>query len=203
MPLHIMLNIAKFEGSIQSIVNISQCQKSMRRGLQNYRLDLSVHAFTQQQIEAAARFFQIIGVDLTTAAAAASSTAATNESLFQCCPNLETVVGSNTDINLNLFRHTPKIQHIDLPGGNITGDIAVFQHCPELRLINCRESKKVVGDIMHLQNCSNLTSFAMLRTRVAGNARVVREHLHNLVKFDCQSTQITGKTSDFRFCTNL
>jgi len=52
MPLHIMLNIAKFEGSIQSIVNISQCQKSMRRGLQNYRLDLSVHAFTQQQIEA-------------------------------------------------------------------------------------------------------------------------------------------------------
>ena len=89
------------------------------------------------------------------------------------------------------------------PGGNITGDIAVFQHCPELRLINCRESKKVMGDIMHLQNCSNLTSFAMLRTRVAGNARVVREHLHNLVKFDCQSTQITGKTSDFRFCTNL
>ena len=195
MPLHIMLNIAKFEGSIQSIVNISQCQKSMRRGLQNYRLDLSVHAFTQQQIEAASRFFQIVGVDITYASSVSK--------LFQCCPNLETVVGSNTDINLNLFRHTPKIQHIDLPGGNITGDIAVFQHCPELRLINCRESKNVMGDIMHLQNCSNLTSFAMLRTRVAGNARVVREHLHNLVKFDCQSTQITGKTSDFRFCTNL
>ena len=170
-------------------------KRETKNMLHAIRVHVHFTGSTQQQIEAASRFFQIVGVDITYASSVSK--------LFQCCPNLETVVGSNTDINLNLFRHTPKIQHIDLPGGNITGDIAVFQHCPELRLINCRESKKVVGDIMHLQNCSNLTSFAMLRTRVAGNARVVREHLHNLVKFDCQSTQITGKTSDFRFCTNL
>ena len=255
MPAHIMVHIAQYDGTVQSIVSVSQCQRAMHRFLRNYRLDLSKQMLTKEQIISCAAYFNITGLDLSSFSKQESIDHMS--SIFQCLPSLEKLIVSNLDTaccssvphlrHLNIgsvfctdsssndtlsflqhlpmleylsiksfpsdlrgdighFIHTPSIQHIDL---NITtasvvhGDIAVFQQCPDLRWVNLREGASVVGDIVALQQCPNLVCFSMLRTGVHGNTEIVRTSLRKLEKFDCQSTQITGKTSDFRFCNNL
>jgi hypothetical protein len=105
--------------------------------------------------------------------------------------------------NIKHFAHTPFIQNIDLPS-TVGGNISVLRHLPCLRRISLREARRVFGDIVALQHCPNLEHFSVLRTRLHGDTNVVRtSSLDKLEKFDCQSTHISGKISDFRFCNNL
>lgn len=120
-------------------------------------------------------------------------------------PNIEhvSIEHANQRGDVQHFVHTPHVQHISIPNRNLRGNIAFVQHCPALRHINFREARHVVGDIVNLQHCPHLKCFAMLRTGVSGDTRVVRRHLRCLEKWDVQSTRLRGKTSDFRFCDDL
>jgi hypothetical protein len=260
IPAHVMILIAKFEGSLQFLVSIPQCQKSMYKILRNYSLNLSKQKLTCEQIHSClkAKYYNIIGLNMKSLHIREKGK---EFEMFRLVPNLQhlsidTISWSNDNSNVDhlqflkylpkleyisikntvitstatqstiygydyhhhnqnaaarskgasdikYFIHTPLIQHIDLGYGLVSGNIDVFQFCPALVSINFRESREIVGDIKHLQKCTNLESFSMLRTGVHGDTKVVRKYLHKLKKFDCQSTSIRGRTSDFRFCDHL